>query len=79
MTAQTHTLTTGNDDRGTRLDRWLTQALHARGAELTRSRIQALITDGHVHLDEGPVLAPATKVKTGQTYYVAIPAATPTT
>jgi len=79
MTAQTHTLTTDDDDRGTRLDRWLKQALQARGAEFTRSRIQALITDGHVRLNEGPVLAPSTKVKTGQTYCVAIPAAMPTT
>ncbi|MEL6380020.1 MAG: RluA family pseudouridine synthase [Pseudomonadota bacterium] len=83
MTAQsltlTHTVTTSDEDQGGRLDRWLTEALHRTGVDLTRSRVQGLISDGHVHLDERPVTAPSTKIKRDQRYSVTIPAAMPAT
>lgn len=59
-------------DAGARLDRWLS----AKISDLSRARIQALIRDGHVR-SEATIREPRTPVKSGGTYIVNIPEATP--
>jgi 23S rRNA pseudouridine1911/1915/1917 synthase len=55
-------------DAGLRLDAWLAR----RVPELSRSRLQALIADGHVRLDDAPARA-ASRVKPGQTIRLSLP------
>src|ERR1700688_3298784 len=59
----------GPADSGTRLDRFLAQAL----PQLSRSRLQRLIAAGHVRAEGQPVREPAAKVKAGQTFAILIP------
>lgn len=61
-------LTASADDAGQRLDAWLSAQL----PELSRSRIQSLIRDGHVMLGDRPAKANI-KMKTGQKVLVCIP------
>jgi 23S rRNA pseudouridine1911/1915/1917 synthase len=56
-----------------RLDRWLSQHL----PELSRSRLQKLIEQGHVQLNERVCREKKTTVKAGDLVQVAIPAAQP--
>lgn len=61
---------------GERLDR----ALAVARPELSRSRIKALIEQGHLHLGGGTIMDPALRVKPGQVFTLEIPpavAATP--
>ncbi|MGL5805673.1 MAG: RluA family pseudouridine synthase [Xenococcaceae cyanobacterium] len=60
-------------DRGDRLDIWLSQQL----AELSRSRIQKLIEEGHVRLNDLICTAKKTKVQTGDRLILVIPPAQP--
>lgn len=62
------------DDAGERLDRWLTR----QEASLSRSRIQQLITQGHV-LVEGQSVPASTALKAGQMVSLQIPLAVSTT
>lgn len=62
----------GADAVGTRLDRFLTDAV----ATLSRSRIQALIAAGHVDGDGDTDLDPADPVRAGVRYTLARPAPT---
>ncbi|HIP78030.1 MAG TPA: RNA pseudouridine synthase, partial [Kiloniellaceae bacterium] len=52
----------GSEQAGRRLDRALAEAL----PQLSRSRIQALIAEGHVRAADGAVTAAAAKVRAGQ-------------
>ena len=63
-----HTLTFEADSDGERLDKFL----DARCVDLSRSRIQALITQGSATLD-GSAAKPSTKVQHGQTVVLCIP------
>ncbi|GAB2176351.1 RluA family pseudouridine synthase [Dongia sp. agr-C8] len=58
---------------GERLDR----ALAAARPELSRSRIKALIEQGHLHLGGGTIKDPALRVKPGQVFTLEIPPAAP--
>lgn len=58
----------GDDDAGSRLDRFLADRL----APLSRARIAALIRDGHVETNGGPP-SPSHKVKAGERYRVTVP------
>lgn len=65
-------LVAGPDDAGTRLDRWLA----GKVPDLSRSRLQALIRDGHVR--SGATIREArTPVKPGATYTIEMPAPEP--
>ena len=66
-----HRLTVG-DDAGARLDAWVAAHL----ADLSRSRIQALIAEGRVRIDGKPARASA-RVRAGQEVVVEVPAAAP--
>ncbi|WP_061933998.1 RluA family pseudouridine synthase [Aureimonas sp. AU22] len=57
-------------EAGRRLDQFLATAL---GGELSRSRLQSLIEDGQVRVDETPVLLPKRKVAAGETVRLAVP------
>ncbi|MFN7192779.1 MAG: S4 domain-containing protein, partial [Rhodospirillales bacterium] len=59
---------------GTRLDRALV-VLH--GAALSRSRLKALIEEGHARIDGATITEPSHKVKAGETLELAVPDATP--
>ena len=58
---------------GERLDKALAQAL----PELSRSRLQALISEGCIKLDLITITDPAQRVKPGQNYFIAVPEAIP--
>jgi len=59
---------------GTRLDRALV-VLH--GAALSRSRLKALIEEGHARIDGATITEPSHKVKAGETLELVVPDATP--
>ena len=59
----------GEESQGQRLDRVLTAAV----AGVSRSRMQALIKDGHVAVDDAAVTDPGFKVRSGQTIQVVMP------
>jgi 23S rRNA pseudouridine1911/1915/1917 synthase len=65
-------LVAGEEAAGRRLDQWLAAEL---GPELSRSRVQALIRDGHVSLDGRTVTDPGRKVAAGARAEVALPRA----
>ena len=65
-----HTLTLEIDGDGERLDKYLDRAC----PDLSRSRIQALISEGSVTLDGRPA-KPSTRLKSGQTVVLEIPEA----
>ena len=71
MAETVHTITAESAE--SRLDKFLTRHL----PQLSRSRIQALIADGHVSCNDAPALDGARKVKPGQTYRVTIPEIAP--
>jgi 23S rRNA pseudouridine1911/1915/1917 synthase len=62
---------------GERLDRALAAALGPERPELTRSRLKQLIEDGRVSLDGRTVSEASKRVKPGQRFAVAVPAAKP--
>ena len=68
-TASTETLTVAPEDAGTRLDR----VLAAHLAELSRTRLKALILDGAVTAGGRAVDDPGYKVKSGEVLTVAVP------
>ena len=68
-----HHVTVGQDDAGVRLDVLLSRRL----AGLSRSRLKALIESGQVSRGGAAVTAPATRVKAGETFQVAVPPAEP--
>ena len=62
-------LVADGDAKGRRLDAWLARQLPA----LSRSRLQALIDDGHVLLDGAPA-RPSARLRPGQAVRVQVPA-----
>jgi 23S rRNA pseudouridine1911/1915/1917 synthase len=68
-----HTLSVEPSQAGTRLDKWLV----ARLPDLSRSRLQALINEGYVEDEDGPVENASAKVREGEIYLVTIPPAEP--
>jgi 23S rRNA pseudouridine1911/1915/1917 synthase len=72
MTSRTLTVTVGQSDAGTRLDRFL-----AGRIELSRSRIQALIDDGAIDGDGVRMDEAALRVRPGQRISVHVPEARP--
>jgi 23S rRNA pseudouridine1911/1915/1917 synthase len=67
-----HELVAERDSAGQRLDAWLARRLPS----LSRSRVQALIDEGHVRL-EGATARPSTRVRPGQVVRVRVPAPVP--
>jgi len=71
--ATTYTVRIDDDKAGGRLDKVLAGAI----AELSRSRIQALLTQGQVLVDETIVTDGATRTKAGDLYLVNVPPPVP--
>ncbi len=59
-----------DDLRPTRIDRFLSDRLD----DLSRSRLKALIEDGHLTLDGVPITDPSAKARAGNQYVLEIPA-----
>lgn len=68
-----HQVTVDGSEKSTRLDRVL--AVHR--ADLSRTRLKALILDGHVTLGTAPVRDPAYHVAPGDTITIDVPPAAP--
>jgi len=66
-----HTLSVQEPQAGMRLDKWLALTL----PELSRSRLKALIDEGQVEDDSGPLDDASRKVKAGEIYIVIVPPA----
>jgi 23S rRNA pseudouridine1911/1915/1917 synthase len=66
-----HSLTVGAEETGERLDRFL--ASHLPG--LSRSRLKALIEDGHLRVDGETIVQPSVRVKQGQRLQLTLPEA----
>ena len=62
------------EDAGARLDRFLADALADAPADLSRSRIKALLQDGLVSKDGATITDPSHRVKPGERYAVRLPA-----
>lgn len=60
-------------EAGARLDRFLAGALADATADLSRSRIKALLQDGHVRKDGATITDPSYRVKPDETYTVSLP------
>lgn len=65
--------TATEEDHGKRLDKWLSESL----ADMTRSRLQQLLAEGHVSASERVLTDASMKVKTGFTATVHVPDAVP--
>lgn len=61
------------EQAGARLDRTLAEAANAADRPLSRTRLQALIADGHVTLDDRVALDAKTKVAAGSRIVVRLP------
>ncbi|HHN68234.1 MAG TPA: RluA family pseudouridine synthase, partial [Thermopetrobacter sp.] len=61
------------DEAGGRLDRWLAERL----ADLSRGRVQSLIADGRVRVNDRPASRAGWRLKAGDVIEVAIPPPTP--
>lgn len=59
-----------SDAAGKRLDQWLAAAL---GPELSRSRVQSLIADGHVTIDGAPARETKQKLREGMNIAIVLP------
>ncbi|WP_374631642.1 RluA family pseudouridine synthase [Ferrovibrio sp.] len=59
------------DQSGQRLDRFMAESL---GSDLSRSRLKALIQEGHVTLGGATITDPSRKIKPGEIYSLALPA-----
>lgn len=68
-----HELTATEADQGLRLDRFLAERIGG----LSRSRVKALIEEGHAARDGEPVTEPAHAVRVGATYTLAPPSPVP--
>ncbi len=83
MGGQRHAVTVPPEAAGTRLDKYLTDALADKEEALSRARLQALIGEGRVSRKAGggaeAPLDASYRVKTGERYFVHIPPALPAT
>jgi 23S rRNA pseudouridine1911/1915/1917 synthase len=73
--AGSFTVVAASAARGLRLDRFLADA----SGGLSRSRVKALIEQGHVRRDGGPATDPSEPVRPGVTYALDLPPALPAT
>ncbi len=64
-------------DAGLRLDRFLAARAEEAGEALSRTRLQGLIEDGRVRIDDALARDPKTKVRPGQRVSVEVPEAAP--
>jgi 23S rRNA pseudouridine1911/1915/1917 synthase len=71
--ATLHTLSVEAPQAGTRLDKWLAEAL----ADVSRSRLKTLIEEGAVSDGTGAVRDPSRKVRAGECFRLVVPPATP--
>jgi len=62
------------DQAGARLDRYLAEALAPADNVLSRSRLKALIQEGHVRLNGETITDPSRKIKPGEVYELRPPA-----
>ncbi|NBX02828.1 MAG: RluA family pseudouridine synthase [Alphaproteobacteria bacterium] len=69
MDKKVYTITAESNDAGERLDKWLT----SRVPELSRSRVQALMEQGHITCDGATIVDSAAKVKPSQAFTITIP------
>ena len=69
----THHLTVEEHEQGKRLDAYLSAVL----PEMSRTRLKALIEEGHVSLNGKPTTTPTFKVQAGQSFTVFVPAVAP--
>lgn len=60
-------------EAGARLDRFLADALADATADLSRSRIKALLQEGHVRKDGGTITDPSYRVKQDETFTITLP------
>ena len=67
--SRTRTATTGPDDAGQRLDKFLA----SRWPELSRARLQDLIEAGEVRRDDAVITEGSSRVKPGQSYALRLP------
>ncbi|MEI6159454.1 MAG: RluA family pseudouridine synthase [Roseococcus sp.] len=70
---ETHEITATEADHGQRVDRFLAERI----GNLSRSRVKALIEEGHVTRDGEALAEPAQQVRRGSTYRVAPPPPAP--
>lgn len=68
--SDTINITVGENQSGIRVDKFLTDE-----SDLSRTRIQQLIDEGHVYLGSKKITSPSHKTKSGDTYKITIPAA----
>ena len=74
LAGSTYTVTVTEDKVGTRLDRFLADAI----PKLSRSRLQALIADASVEVAGGGLVSDAARrIRAGEIYTVTVPAAAP--
>ena len=71
--SRTYTVTIPAGKAGVRLDRALADQL----SEISRTRIRALIEDGHVQTEAGDSVRAKTVVRAGESYVVVVPTARP--
>ena len=64
-----------HEDAGQRLDRWLAAKLADHQPELSRARVQSLIREGHVSDGHRTISDVSHRVKSGETFQVALPEA----
>ena len=69
----THDFVVNEDDTGSRLDKWLSDAL----PDLTRSRLKALIKAGSLTRDGVAFPEPSWKIRPGETYRLVVPPVEP--
>jgi len=70
---ETERCTVAAADAGERLDRFLAGALADAPAALSRSRIKALLQEGHVRKNGATITDPSHRVKPDETYTVTLP------
>ena len=75
--AGVRTYAVGDEDAGSRLDRFLALQADAASEALSRTRIRALIDEGKVTLDGKPADDPGRKVRAGQVVAIEVPEAAP--
>ncbi|MBI1261021.1 MAG: RluA family pseudouridine synthase [Rhizobiales bacterium] len=71
--ASRYTITVGEGEGGTRLDKYLTDALADKVEALSRARLKALLDEGAVLLDGAPPGNASQKVKEGQVFTITMP------
>ncbi|MGV6801605.1 MAG: RluA family pseudouridine synthase [bacterium] len=66
-------LTVSDDDAGLRLDKWIADQC----PELTRTRVKALIEEGHLTCNGEPADSPSWKIRAGDEFALSVPPVTP--